>query len=350
MLNHGGQLQRAQIEFPQAPTPWLDLSTGIAPWSWPVPDIPNEIWQRLPEHSETLLQAARDYYGCYAWQVIPVPGSQLGIERIPHYLEAGRGAIPLWGYAEHRKAWAYAGHSLCFYRDQEELEALIQSGQVQHVLVINPNNPSAQMISVSDLRRWQPLLQSRGGALVIDEAFMDALPVLHSFFSSETDSEASPPQNVVVLRSVGKFFGMAGLRLGFVLCGSAFAPKIRADLPLWGLSHPAQWLGEQMLRDESWQQQQRQRIQHYSQKLAKLLQQCLPHQHSQALRIGPLFCTLLGPKGELLSIYRQLARQGILIRFFEEQQGQAGLRFGLCDDSGLERLRQALAETSDLVF
>ncbi len=350
-MNHGGQLQRAQIEYPQAPTPWLDLSTGIAPWSWPVPDIPADIWQRLPEHSEALLQAARDYYGCRAWRVIPVAGSQLGIERIPHYLETGRVAIPLWGYAEHRKSWAYAGHTLCFYRDQEELESMIETGQVQHVLVINPNNPSTQLITVSDLRRWQSMLQSRGGTLVIDEAFMDSLPKQHSFVFSEADTNIdSPAQNVVVLRSVGKFFGMAGLRLGFILCSPSFAQKLLPDLPLWGVSHPAQWLGERMLRDGVWQQQQRQRIQHCREQLPQLLLECLPQHYAKKIQVGPLFCTVFGAKAELLSIYRALARQGILIRFFEEQQGQSGLRFGFGDDSGLERLRRTLMQKSDLVF
>jgi len=339
MLNHGGQLQRAQIQYPNAPRPWLDLSTGIAPWSWPVPSIPMEVWQRLPEEDHDLLLAAKRYYQCPNADLLAVSGSQVAIEKIPTLIPAADVAVPLWGYAEHQKAWRAAGHHLHFYRNADELSEWIDAGRVQHVVVINPNNPSADVIAVSQLKFWQQQLHKLQGVLVIDEAFADSLSCQKSM-APQLNGESTP--NLIVLRSVGKFFGLAGLRLGFVLAAQPFIEQLKAVLPLWGVTHPAQWLGQRLLIDTQWHQQQRRRIEQTATALHNLLRENLSPTMASQLRVGPLFVSLFGERSSLYYLHQKMAEQGILIRFFEAQQGQAGLRFGLPDKQGLIRLEAAL--------
>ncbi|MGH1370764.1 MAG: threonine-phosphate decarboxylase CobD [Cellvibrionaceae bacterium] len=343
MLNHGGQLRQAQRQYPLAPLPWLDLSTGIAPWTWPVPSVPVEVWQRLPEGDPELAVAARGFYRSPEAQVLAVSGSQAAIEKIPTLVPRSHVALPLWGYAEHQKAWRKAGHQLHFYRHCDELSEWIDSGKIQHAVVINPNNPSAQWIEAANIERWQQRLQSRDGYLLVDEAFADALPQQAATAASLIDRNRL---NLIVLRSVGKFFGLAGLRLGFVLGSQAFIERLQTELPLWDVAHPAQWLGVQLLNDAHWHQQQRQRIENSRRELESLLRELLPLAMADALRSSTLFVSLFFDREALKDLHRLLAEQGIWVRFFEPQEGPAGLRFGLTDQQGLARLRAAL--TSDL--
>ncbi len=343
MLNHGGQLQQAQAQYPLAPQPWLDLSTGIAPWTWPVPAVPVDVWQRLPEGDPELMSAARTFYHSPKAQVLPVSGSQAAIEKIPTLVPRSQVALPLWGYAEHQKAWRKAGHQLHFYRSCEELSEWVEQKKVQHAVVINPNNPSAEWIESGQIKCWQQQLQVRDGLLIVDEAFADALPESTATAAMLIDDDTA---NLIVLRSVGKFFGLAGLRLGFVLGAERFLDHLQTELPLWAVTHPAQWLGIRLLHDEYWHQQQRQRIEEARQNLLALLRERLPASMAQALQSSPLFVSVFLDRGSLKNLHTLLAEQGIWVRFFEPQQGQAALRFGLTDAQGLARLNAALC--SDL--
>ncbi|WP_439133222.1 aminotransferase class I/II-fold pyridoxal phosphate-dependent enzyme, partial [Pseudomaricurvus sp.] len=274
MLNHGGQLEKVKLQYPDVDVEWLDLSTGIAPWSWPVEYVPVQIWQRLPETSTGLCNAAAEFYGCESENMLSVAGSQVAIELIPECLKqegcrqegyqqrslkqepekTDSVAIPLWGYGEHARCWSRAGFNIVYYRTPEDVDVFVQSGRVQHVLAITPNNPSADVISVSHLQRWQQQLLPQGGYLVVDEAFADTAEHAHSALS------LGAKDNLIVLRSVGKFFGMAGLRLGFVIASETLREQLQQRLILWGVSNPAQWLGERMLKDSDWQCLQRHRI------------------------------------------------------------------------------------------
>ncbi len=342
MLNHGGQLQLANAKYPTAPQPWLDLSTGIAPWSWPVPSVPIEVWQRLPEGDPELMSAAQKFYRSPNAQVLAVSGSQAAIEAIPKLVSKSSVALPLWGYAEHQKAWRKAGHELHFYRTSDELSQWIALQKIQHAVVINPNNPSAEWIESAQIKRWQQQLQAREGLLIVDEAFADALPENTTTAAMLIDDHCS---NLMVLRSVGKFFGLAGLRLGFVLASQSLITQLQAELPVWGVSHPAQWLGVRLLNDAHWQCQQRQRIEEARESLLALLRQHLPLAMVQALQPSRLFISLFFDRASLKTLHTLLAEQGIWVRFFEPQQGLAALRFGLTDARGVTRLNTALSST-----
>jgi len=341
-LRHGGDLQRAVRDYGTAAVDWLDLSTGIAPWAWPVPTIPDQVWQRLPEIACPLQVPAASYYGCKAEAVMAVPGSQFVIQTLPDLFKGLTVALPNRGYFEHRRAWSAAGHRVIDYdhENMQGLDRLVRRGQVDAVLVINPNNPTTTCADRELLLQWRQLLAQRGGCLIVDEAFMDLQP-------SASLARECPLPGLVVLRSVGKFFGLAGLRLGFALSDLPLQRQLQQRLGPWAVSGPAQYIGRLALLDHSWQAQQRSRIHSMMtlqlQGMSALLKLQL-HGEQWRLLTGPLFISLMLPAAAAKALYAALAARAILPRRFD-YGGEACLRFALIgSEDENRRLQQSLSE------
>jgi len=324
LLEHGGKLRAAANRYGIPLEQWLDLSTGINPNGWPVPTIPAAIWQRLPEDEDGLVTAARDYY--QASSLLPVAGSQAAIQMLPKLRPACRIGLITPGYTEHAAAWLRAGHSV---------QALTSCNIDQHIneldvlLLINPNNPTGSCFEREQLLTWRRQLARRGGWLIIDEAFIDCTPQ-HSL-ASETGLPG-----LIVLRSLGKFFGLAGIRVGFVLAEPTLLQQLHEQLGPWAVSSPSRWVATQALRDHPWQQQARQKLPQQAQQLAQLLQSVGLTPTGSAT----LFHWVTTP--ETTEIHHRLAKQGILTRRFCEP---SSLRFGLhADQTGLQRLEVALQQ------
>ena len=319
MLNHGGNLQQARQLFPEvADSQWQDLSTGISPWSWPVPAIPSQVWQHLPQQTPAFKQAMVNYYG---QDLLPTAGSQQAIQIVPSLLPASTVALPLWGYGEHEKAWRQAGHQVVYYHSYEALLAL--SHEVEHVVVINPNNPTGQCWSQQQLLTLQ---QKTTGYLLIDEAFIDAL-------EQPSFLQALPLPRVIILRSLGKFFGLAGLRVGFVYLPDALQEAFKQRDLLWGVSGPALYITELALQDNSWQQQQKQRLAQARTKLLTLLSHSLPEAE---LNAGPIFVSAYLNQAKAKQVFEHCARHGVWLRIFKPKlldpktaSQKTYLRFGL---------------------
>ncbi|MHB1145949.1 MAG: aminotransferase class I/II-fold pyridoxal phosphate-dependent enzyme, partial [Thiobacillus sp.] len=150
MLEHGGRLLAAATRYGIEPGDWLDLSTGINPAGWPVPPIPPEVWQRLPETGDGLVSAAAAYYGC--GDVLPVAGSQAAIQALPRLRAASRVGIPHPAYAEHAHAWHVAGHTVTAWQPEQGVGAL------DVLVLVHPNNPGGQTYSRADLLDWHARL------------------------------------------------------------------------------------------------------------------------------------------------------------------------------------------------
>lgn len=308
MLEHGGKIRQAAACYGIPLKDWLDLSTGINPNGWPVPEIPPACWARLPNDDDGLEQAARDYYD--AEHVLPVAGSQAAIQALPHLHPPSRVAVLDPGYAEHACAWRRAGHAVSLIA-AEQVEAAVAQADV--LVLIHPNNPTGARFHVDQLLELRARLAARGGWLVVDEAFMDVTPE-HSL------CPYSAREGLIVLRSLGKFFGLAGARVGFVCAQPVLLARLHMLLGPWTVNAPARWIATAALNDRVWQAGSRQRLLAEGARLHALL----THRGLEPEGGCALFQWVRTPHAQ--EIHDTLAGQGILTRLFVES---SSLRFGL---------------------
>ena len=323
MLEHGGRLLQAVQRYGLPRQRWLDLSTGINPIAWQGAPLPVASWNRLPEDEDGLLEAAETYYG--APRLLPISGSQAAIQTLPRLRHRSRVGVPTLGYNEHAHRWKQAGHDVIpvavesFGSAVDELDVLV---------VCNPNNPTGERVVPAQLLEWHVRLSARGGWLVIDEAFGDSTP--ETSVARFTDREG-----LIVLRSLGKFFGLAGARVGFVLAADSLLKELADWLGPWAVSGPSRLVARAALSDRTWQEETRERLRQDSRRLAVLLARhglppaggCELFQWARAARA--------------LEIHEALARQGILTRHFG---AVPSLRFGLpATPQDWERVEVSLA-------
>lgn len=329
-LPHGGRLREAAARWRIPLGDWLDLSTGINPLGWPVsPELAacRDLWSRLPEDDDELTETAAAYYGIRAAAcVLPIAGSQAAIQALPWLRPPGRVGVIAPGYAEHARAWARAGHRVRPLA-ADAIDALVPELDV--LVLIHPNNPTGACFSREDLLRWLDALAERGGWLVVDEAFMDATPD-HSLASQV------PRPGLILLRSLGKFFGLPGARVGFAL-GKPEQIRTLADrLGPWGVATPSRRVAAAALADADWQAAARARLPAAGQRLASLLAA-----NGLAPRGGSALFQWV-PTEQAATIHDALARTGILTRLFTDP---SALRFGLPGpETDWERLATALAQ------
>lgn len=302
---HGGRLREAAHRYGIALQDWLDLSTGINPQAYPVPPIPPQVWQRLPEDDDGLEAAAAKYYGSDA--LLPVAGTQAAIQALPAVLHGTRVSLLAPTYSEHAWAWRAHAPQPC---TADAMEAAVARSDI--VVLANPNNPCGTRFAPTQLTDWHQRLAARGGWLIIDEAFIDVTP------QDALAPQAGAP-GLIVLRSPGKFFGLAGARGGFVFAPANVRAALAEHLGPWAVSGPARHALRTALADTAWHDAARVHLTQSSAQLATLLAARGFNPHGTAL-----FQRVLTPHAKLLA--ERLAAQGVLVRRFTEP---AALRFGL---------------------
>ncbi len=327
-MKHGGDLTEAMARYGGSPQMWLDLSTGVNPWPWPIPaDMPDEIWQHLPSRAAeaALIAAAREAYAAPAkTEVVAAAGTQSLIQWLPQLANTGPVAIVGPTYQEHALAWRMGGHQVIAHTDLDKFP-----DEVRHAVVVNPNNPDGRVMSRAALARAAAQLRERGGWLVVDEAFADVDPEI-----SVVELCADLP--VVVLRSFGKFYGLAGLRLGFAIASPEIAQRIVLALGPWPCSGPALMIGTAALRDREWAGSTRVAVQQQARKLDAVLA------NAGFTIVGGTGLFRLARRSDATQLHAALAAKHIWCRHFEWADDL--LRFGLPPDNrGLERLAAALA-------
>jgi cobalamin biosynthetic protein CobC len=328
-MKHGGDLTEAMARHGGALASWLDLSTGINPWPWPIPQsLPESAWQRLPSRAETdaLLDAARKTYGVPDGAgIAAAAGTQALIQLLPYLAAPGPVAIVGPTYSEHALAWRNAGHPVIAIDD---LAACPENAV--HAVVVNPNNPDGRVTDHAALAPIAAQLKSRGGWLVVDEAFADIDPAVSAV-------AWCPDWPVVILRSFGKFYGLAGLRLGFAIGEPDIVARISAALGPWPCSGPALLIGAAALGDRPWADNTRGRLEQQARKLDQVLAKA-----GFAIAGGTsLFRLARHP--DAMTLHAALARGHIWCRSFDWADDL--LRFGLpADAAGLDRLAVALSD------
>lgn len=300
---HGGRIDLARRLFPHAPDNWIDLSTGIAPRSYRHAAIAYDA-RRLPSPDAlvALERAAADAFGVSDPEtVVAVAGSELGLRLVATVLAPQRVAVVRPGYGGHLTAWGDA--EVCSIPD-----AAAGSGDL--MVLANPNNPDGRQV---DRERLSAVAAARLGWLVVDEAFAD---------DDQTDSLAPLAlPNVVVLRSFGKFYGLPGLRLGFVIAPATVAASLRRLIGDWPIATPVLRIATAAYRDVAWQAGQRRVLATAVARLDRLLV-------ASGFEIAggtPLF--RLARHADADGQFRTLAAAGVLTRPFAPSSGR--LRFGL---------------------
>jgi len=308
LLEHGGHLIEAAKKYNIPIQQWVDLSTGINPNGWPIPPIPAECWQRLPESSDGLVEAAKKYYQCES--ILAVAGSQAAIQTLPLLRKKSKVGVLAPAYAEHAYSWKKAGHEVI---ELSETTINTRLHEVDVLILINPNNPTAQKFSKSELLDWHQQLSQRNGWLIIDEAFIDSTPQY---------SLSSYPvhDGLIILRSIGKFFGLAGIRCGFVIANHHIIKQLDELLGPWTISNPSRYIATAALLDLNWQKKNQVELRQQSKRLALLLQNNSFEMSSQT----DLFHWVRTENAKY--IHHSLAQQGILTRLFHNP---LSLRFGL---------------------
>jgi cobalamin biosynthetic protein CobC len=320
MREHGGNLDLAQQRFGGRAEDWIDLSTGINRLPYPVGEVSARAWNALPSRAEieALHQAAQHAYGTRA-SVVAMGGAQAAIQLLPQLAAPARARILAPTYNEYAPVLLAAGWEV------EEVRALDALAGADLAVVVNPNNPDGQSHAREDLRALLP----RVGRLVIDESFVDAVSRL------SLASEADQP-GLLILRSFGKFYGLAGLRLGFGLGEATDIAKLAAMSGPWPVSGAAIAIGARALRDDAWARATSARLARDSVRLDAMV-------HSQGWRlVGGTLLFRLYATPDAPAAQEKLARGQIWSRIFAQQP--TWLRLGLPGgESEWSRLAEVLA-------
>ncbi|MGX7873347.1 threonine-phosphate decarboxylase CobD [Mesorhizobium sp. ORM6] len=327
-VDHGGSLGRARALFPNAVLPFVDLSTGINPHSYPLFDLPATSLSRLPEagREHELKEVAASTYGAPSpANVAAAPGTQILLPRVASLVRPGKALVLGPTYAEHARAAAIAGHEVVEVGDFAAL------ADADLAIIVNPNNPDGRIIERGRLLALAAGLRAKGGLLVVDEAFMDVGPREQSL-AGDVGLGA-----IVVLRSFGKFFGLAGLRLGFALSDAPTVERLETQFGPWAVAGPALEYGIRALADIGWQDAMRAFLAEASERLDTLF-----GRFGAPIAGGTTLFRYLGLT-DATGLFSALGERGILLRHFSDRPHV--LRAGLPgSEEEWQRLESALAD------
>lgn len=333
---HGADLATASQRYGIPLAAWLDLSTGINPRGYPVPEIAPEYFQHLPGDDFDVYAAASIYCDTPV-KPLAAAGSQVFIQWLPIIKKqlaqrSCRVAVPNIGYAEHAFRWQWAGHEIIYYdpRCPEAIDTLLAQSLIDVLVVMNAHNPLGLLTVPEQLLAWHARLAASDGWLIVDEAFIDATPE----YSVAAYADRS---GLIVLRSLGKFFGLAGVRCGFAFCAESLREHLRIAIGPWPVSGPTLAIAKRALRDQRWQIDMRRALPELSTANAKFLQQIFPH---KKLWMHPLFNSVELLVDAALETEVQLGQRGICVRRIEINPHIGLLRFGLVDTADTARWRR----------
>jgi cobalamin biosynthetic protein CobC len=314
---HGGRLDVARSLFTDAPQPWVDLSTGINPRAYPAPRASQRARNRLPAPSELarLEALAAAAFGVHdPALVVATPGTECALRLLPQVLNFKAAIIVGPTYGSHADAWTRAGAlTETISRDATHEHA----ARAVCLTIVNPNNPDGYIVERAQLLAMHDSLERHGGTLIVDEAFADVAP--QASVAGEAGTADAP--RLVVLRSFGKFFGLAGLRLGFVVAAPAIAGDMRGLLGEWPVSSDALAAGLAAYADRRWVDRERLILQKSARRLDRLLAT------SGFEPAGGTSLFRLARAADARERFARLLAAGILVRPFDFDPRL--LRFGL---------------------
>jgi cobalamin biosynthesis protein CobC len=329
--HHGGRLGAARAAYSHAPQPWIDLSTGINPRAYPAPRARGVVLNRLPDVGDLgrLEAVAAEAFGVpRSERVVATGGTEPALRLLPYVLAPKQALVVGPTYGSHADGWQQAGVPTRTV-PESQLEDLIEERTA--VVVVNPNNPDGRVFTRDRLQQLHDTVVRRGGVLVVDEAFAEVAPES----SVAALAGTSTAESLLVLRSFGKFYGLAGLRLGFVIGAPKWLARIRGAIGDWPVSVDALVAGLAAYANPQWAERTRAQLARSARRLDALL---VSHGFEIA---GGTSLYRLTRAADAAGRFERLARAGILTRPFAHDP--CLLRFGLPGPvDAWRRLRQAL--------
>ena len=325
---HGGDLTVLKKRHPHIKDP-TDLSTGINPYPYPIPELPSALFSALPDAVlyQDLIEAARSYYRAPdRVALLPVNGAQAAISLLPLYFLKKHGILSAGvfspTYNEYAHCFKAAGHRVF------EISVAEETAERDVILLTNPNNPDGRRYASDAVRALAQGCEISNKILILDESFADTEPA-ESFVSSLGDYK-----NTFILRSFGKFFGLAGVRLGFLLGAGTEIAEISDFIGPWPVSGPACHIGAQAFRDSDYVRTVINRLKTEQKERDALLRAA----GLEIIGSHPLFTYTR--HREAAEIFDRCARNGVYVRQFVERPEY--LRFGAFHKAQSERVRRAL--------
>ena len=326
-MKHGGNIREAELRYGHAQGSMLDLSSGICPHAYPLAlDNEAQTYLKTLPQSEDIeaVKSALDLPE--GAEVSLAPGSQILINLLPLLASLRKSQkvfIPEPAYSDHVNSWQQHGYEIKRYQ-AGELSADFSGG---NLVVVQPGNPLGEIVAQETLIAITEQL-TNGALLVVDEAFADLTP--------EASMLAYTGQRgLVVLRSFGKFYGLAGLRLGFAVGHSEDIAMLDSLLGEWSVSGLALRVGASALADKGFQREQREWISARHKEMLGLFER-----HGLEVIGGTNLFTLIATE-DAAALHEYLAQCGIWTRIFSGKRDW--LRIGLADEEGQSRLNEALA-------
>ena len=339
---HGGNLLAVSEQYKVDINNWIDLSTGLNPNAFPVSVIPLEIFSALPYDNPQFIEAAIHYYG--QANLLPLNGTQEAIQDLPNILAPHPVLLPEVGYQEHIHGWGLRGNDISLYPSWdmnaaiEVIDSWIDKNPQGHVVVINPNNPTGLVFPIEMLQKWASKM-AQGSYLIVDEAFMDLTPE-RSLLCHELNDR------IIVLRSFGKFFGLAGLRLGFAFGHDTILKALKHRQGLWAVNGPAKYIASQAFENDAWQIKARAQIHTLAENNQRLFKRLFDELNVIRKSTQELFSSYWLPTVQAHGLYDFFCQQGILLRFIKVSETQTIIRIGLLDMSNAQYLTR-LNDTID---
>ncbi|UAL12805.1 threonine-phosphate decarboxylase [Caulobacter segnis] len=322
-FRHGGRLREAMAAHPDAPRPWLDLSTGINPEPWSGPRAPAHALTRLPDPqalNDLEALAARAFGVADPGRVVAVSGAEAALRLLPGLIDNGSVALLAPIYGGHLEAWGPASPSLVATLDDPRI------ARADVLIVVNPNNPDGRRIEREVLAELAVERSDRGLWTVVDESFVEVAPEL-----SVADLEID---RLVTLRSFGKFYGLPGARLGFTIGNKMFGRNIRALIGDWPVGADALALGLGAYADEAWRASTRATLAARAREVDAVLADV------GLQTVGGCDLFRLVEVADAHDLFTRLCGLGVLTRPFADRPDR--LRFGLPSRNDFRRFEEVL--------
>ena len=256
---HGGNLYQISKKHNIALGEIVDFSANINPVSHPyrLKQVLKEDFNKIRMYPDPdcreLIDAISDRYNIKKTCLVPANGATELIYLICYLLRPKKAAVIIPTFSEYEKALSNIDCNIKFVKLEEkegfglnlqDIRSIIKSVEV--LFICNPNNPTGQKISRNTLYNILHLAKRHNVFVVIDEAFIDLIE------DESLAARAQRQQNLFVIRSLTKFLGIPGLRLGFGVASARLSAKIKNFQPTWSVNTFAQIAGSYLLADSAY--------------------------------------------------------------------------------------------------